>query len=122
MGSPFVWYDVTATAERSDTVREFYGTLLGWTIAPDANPGPYSGWITDGDQPWASVIEANGATAGRWVPYVQVDDLDVAVDKATALGATVVAGKTDGPAGTAVTIADPGGALVALWTPFPGKT
>jgi uncharacterized protein len=122
MGSPFVWYDVTATAERADTVREFYGTLLGWTIGPDANPGPYNGWIMDGEQPWASVIEAGDATAGRWVPYVQVDDLDVAVDKATALGATVVAGKTDGPAGTAVTIADPGGALVALWTPFPGKT
>jgi hypothetical protein len=54
------------------------------------------------------------------------------VDKATSLGATVIAGKTDGPAGTAVTTdgpagtavttADPGGALVALWTPFAGKT
>jgi predicted enzyme related to lactoylglutathione lyase len=55
-------------------------------------------------------------------PYVQVEDLDVAVDKAVSLGATVVAGKADGPAGTAVTIADPGGALVALWTPFPDKT
>jgi predicted enzyme related to lactoylglutathione lyase len=42
------------------------------------------------------------------------------VDKATSLGATVIAGKTDGPAGTAVTTADPGGALVALWTS--GKT
>ena len=76
----------------------------------------------DGDQPWASVIEAGGATAGRWVPYVRVDDLDVAVDKATSLGATVVVDKSDGPAGTAVTIADPGGALVALWTPFPATT
>jgi predicted enzyme related to lactoylglutathione lyase len=44
------------------------------------------------------------------------------VDKATSLGATVIAGKTDGPAGTAVTTADPGGALVALWTQFAGKT
>ena len=123
MGSPFVWYDVTATPADADTVREFYGTLLGWTIGPDTNPGPYNGWITDGDQPWASIIEASDtSTAGRWIPYVQVDDLDVAVDKATSLGATIVAGKTDGPAGTAVTIADPGGALVALWTPFPDKT
>jgi predicted enzyme related to lactoylglutathione lyase len=44
------------------------------------------------------------------------------VDKATSLGATVVAGKSDGPAGTAVTIADPGGAVVALWTPFPATS
>ena len=119
MGSPFVWYDVTATEDQADNVREFYGTLLGWTIGPDTNPGPYNGWITDGDRPWASVIEAGDATAGNWIPYVQVDDLDTAIDKATSLGATVVAGKTDGPAGTAVTITDPGGALVALWTPFP---
>ena len=76
----------------------------------------------NGDQPWASVIEAGDATAGRWVPYVQVDDLDVAVEKAASLGATVVAGKSEGPAGTAVTIADPGGALVALWTPFPAES
>ena len=103
MGAPFVWYDVTATAGQADTVREFYGTVLGWTIGPDTSPGPYNGWITDGDQPWASVIEAGDVTAGRWVPYVEVDDLDTAVDKAVSLGATVVAGKTDGPAGTAVT-------------------
>ena len=122
MGSPFVWYDVTATADKAGTVREFYGTLLDWAISPDTNPGPYNGWITNGNQPWASVLTAGDATVGRWVPYVQVDDLDRAVDKATALGATVVAGKADGPAGTAVTIADPGGALVALWTPYPKTT
>jgi uncharacterized protein len=122
MSSPFVWFDLTGTEDKADTVRQFYGTLLGWTIGPDTNPGPYNGWITDGEQPWASVIEAREPMAGRWIPYVHVDDLDVAVDKATSLGATVVAGKADGPAGTAVTIADPGGALVALWTPFPENT
>jgi predicted enzyme related to lactoylglutathione lyase len=122
MGAPFVWYDVTASADKADTARGFYGTLLGWTIGPDTNPGPYNGWIMDGEQPWASVIEASDATAGRWIPYIQVEDLDVSVDKATSLGATVVAGKADGPAGAAVTIADPGGALIALWTPFPDKT
>jgi uncharacterized protein len=122
MDASFVWYDVTAKPGDADAVREFYGTLLGWTIRPDTNPGPYNGWVTNGDQPFASVIEAGDATAGRWVPYVQVDDLDVAVEKAASLGATVVAGKSEGPAGTAVTIADPGGALVALWTPSPAES
>lgn len=122
MSAPFVWYDVTAPAADADAVRDFYAKLLGWTIAPDANPGPYNGWITEGDRPWASVIEAGEATAGRWIPYVQVDDLETAVATATALGATVVAEATDGPAGTAVTIADPSGALVALWVPFPEPT
>jgi predicted enzyme related to lactoylglutathione lyase len=75
-----------------------------------------------GSRPGASLFAPPDATAGSWVPYVQVDDLDTAVDKATSLGATVVAGKADGPAGTAVVVADPGGALVALWTPFPETT
>jgi hypothetical protein len=35
------------------------------------------------------------------------------------LGATVVGEASDGPAGTAVTIADPGGAYLALFKPFP---
>ena len=120
MGSKFVWYDVAA--REPDAVREFYAALLGWPIGPDPNPGPYNGWIMDGEQPWAAVVQADDATAGRWVPYVQVDDLDAAVTKAKALGARIVQDKTDGPAGTAVTIADPGGALVALWVPFPAAT
>jgi len=115
MASKFVWFDVAA--RKPDAVREFYGALFDWPIGPDSNPGPYNGWIMDGEQPWAAVVEADDSTAGRWVPYVQVDDLDAATDKATALGATVVQGKTDGPAGTAVTIADPGGAIIALWVP-----
>lgn len=71
----------------------------------------------DGDQPWAGVVEGDDATAGHWVPYVQVDDLDAATAKGLALGATVVQEKSEGPAGTAVTVADPAGALVALWVP-----
>ena len=116
MASKFVWYDVTA--RKPDAVREFYAALFDWPIGPDSNPGPYNGWIMDGDQPWAAVVEAADSTAGRWLPYVQVEDLDTATTKAKALGATVVQDKTDGPAGTAVTIADPGGALIALWVPF----
>ena len=115
MPAKFVWYDVTA--KNTDTVRAFYADLLGWPIGLEANAGPYKGWIMDGDQPWAAVVEADDATAGRWLPYVQVDDLDAATAKAKGLGATVVQDRTEGPAGPAVTIADPGGALVALWVP-----
>lgn len=115
MAGKFVWFDVTTAA--ADEVRAFYAELLGWPIAPAEDAGPYRGWIMDGDAPWAAVVEADDATRGRWLPYVQVDDLDAATKQAAALGATVVQGKTEGPAGTAVTIADPGGALVALWVP-----
>src|SRR5206468_1377644 len=79
--------------------------------------GDYQGWMTDGKQPWAGITPAGAAPAGRWVPYVMVDDLDAAAKQAVALGATVVQDKTVGPGGTSVTVADPGGALVALFTP-----
>ena len=45
-----------------------------------------------------------------------VEDLDEAAKRAVALGATVIAGPADGP-GASVTIADPGGARLALFKP-----
>jgi predicted enzyme related to lactoylglutathione lyase len=119
VSAPFVWYDLTAAPADADRVREFYAKLFGWPIAPDSNPGPYNGLMMDGQQPWAAVVEATDANAGHWVPYVKVDDLEEATTSATSLGGTVVGDATDGPAGTAVLIADPAGALVALWVPFP---
>jgi predicted enzyme related to lactoylglutathione lyase len=121
MSAPFVWYDLTASPAEADRVREFYAELFGWPIAPDSNPGPYNGLIMDGQQPWAAVVEATNASAGHWVPYVKVDDLEKATTSATSLGGRIVADATDGPAGTAVLIADPAGALVALWVPFPAS-
>jgi len=99
-------------------VREFYSDLFGWTIGPGA--GDYQGWMTDGEQPWAGIIPAAAATAGQWVPYVVVDDLDAAAKQAVASGGRVGKEKTVGPAGTSVTVADPSGALVALFTPAAG--
>ena len=55
--------------------------------------------------------------AGRWVPYVVVDDLDAAAKQAVALGGRVVRDKTKGPGGTSVVVADPGDGLVALFVP-----
>lgn len=119
MSAPFVWYDLTASPADADRAREFYAKLFGWQIAPDTSPGPYNGLMMDGQQPSAAVVEATEASAGHWVPYVKVDDLEQATAAATSLGGTVVVEATDGPAGTAVLVADPAGALVALWVPFP---
>jgi predicted enzyme related to lactoylglutathione lyase len=116
MGAPFVWFDLTAAD--GEVVREFYRDLFGWTIGPGM--GDYQGLIIDGGQPWAGIIPAGPAPAGRWVPYVVVSDLDAAAKQAVALGGTVVRDKTAGPAGTSITVADPGGAVVALFAPAAG--
>lgn len=113
MTSKFVWFDLTAADAAAASV--FYTELFGWASTEPDNVGDYRTWFLDGEMPWAGVIA--GADSGRWVPYVQVDDLDAAVDKARSLGATVLQGKTEGPGGTAVTIADPSGAPVALFIP-----
>lgn len=115
MPGKFVWFDLCA--KDTAAAGRFYAELPEWPIAAAEDAGPYRSWVMDGDQPWAGVLQADGETAGQWVPYVQVDDLDAATEKATSLGATIVQDKSEGPAGTAVTIADPGGALVVLWVP-----
>jgi uncharacterized protein len=116
MSAPFVWFDLTVADDAK--VTGFYQGLFGWEAGPGA--GAYQDWLLDGGQPWAGTAPAGALPAGRWVPYVVVDDLDAAVHKAVELGATVVQDKATGPAGTAVTVADPGGALVALFTPAAG--
>ena len=110
-----MWFDLSA-ADTSQA-REFYGALFGWAVASAENAGPYQAWITDGQQPWAGIVHADTAAGAAWLPYVVVDDLDEAAKRAVSLGATVVAGPADGPAGASVTIADPGGARLALFKP-----
>jgi predicted enzyme related to lactoylglutathione lyase len=112
-----MWFDLTAA--NVEEVRDFYAALFGWPMGASTGAQPYHSWIIDGEQPWAGVARAGEATAGRWVPYVVVDDLDHATQRAVQLGATVVKDRTTGPAGTSVTIADPAGALVALFRPSP---
>jgi predicted enzyme related to lactoylglutathione lyase len=114
MGAPFVWFDLTV-ADDGQQARGFYEHLLGWTFTPGA--GDYHGWMSDGEQPWAGIVSAGTLPAGRWVPYVTVDNLDAATKRAADLGATVVRDATAGPAGTSVIVADPDGGLVALFTP-----
>lgn len=113
MAAPFVWFDLTSA--HGEDVRSFYADLFGWAIGPGM--GDYRDFMTDGEQPWAGITAGE---AGRWVPYVVVDDLDSATKQATALGGRVVRARTAGPAGTSVLVADPGGAVVALFTPAAG--
>jgi uncharacterized protein len=114
-----MWFDLNAADAAQ--ARDFYNGLFGWAVAPAGNAGPYQAWITDGQQPWAGVTHAAAADGAGWLPYVLVEDLDEAAKRAVSLGATVIAGPAHGPAGTAVTITDPGGARLALFKPHPGQ-
>jgi hypothetical protein len=110
-----MWFDLSAPD--TGQAGEFYSAMFGWAVAPAENIGNYQAWITDGQQPWAGITVAGTASGGGWLPYVVVGDLEEAAKRAVALGATVIAGPADGPAGVSVTIADPGGARLALFRP-----
>lgn len=105
----FVWFDLRT--DKAEAAREFYSSLLGWNVVD-------GGMFQNGDRPFAGVSE--GAPVGdtpRWVPFVQVDDVDSATERARELGATVLQEKTSGPAGEYSTVTDPSGAAIALWQP-----
>jgi predicted enzyme related to lactoylglutathione lyase len=54
---------------------------------------------------------------GWCVSYVVVEDLDAAAKQAIEPGGRVLRDETTGPAGTSVSVADPGSGSVALVTP-----
>ncbi len=118
MPNGFMWFDVNAKDDDVAAVTDFYRALFDGPIGPDDSDSPYMSWMMNDERPWAAVVQADDVTTGHWVPYVHVEDLDKAVASAEAAGGRVVVPRTPGPAGNAVTIADPGGALIALWIPF----
>jgi predicted enzyme related to lactoylglutathione lyase len=65
-------------------------------------------------------VPAGALPAGRWIPYVAAHSLAVAVGQAVDLGGAVIRDTVTGPAGNSVIVADPGGALIALFTPAAG--
>lgn len=109
-----MWFDLSVAD--AGQAHAFYAAMFGWAVAPAGDAGPYQAWITDGQQPWAGITQAAADDVG-WLPYVLVEDLDEAAKRAVSLGACVITGPADGPAGASVTIADPGGARLALFKP-----
>ena len=109
MSSPFVWFDNLNPA-RAET-ETFLEKTFGWS---QQNIGPMTVQTAEGEMPFAAVCDEMEDVTG-WVPYVEVQDLDAEVGKATSNGATIIASGLVGPAGTTTFIRDPGGAPLAIW-------
>jgi uncharacterized protein len=52
-----------------------------------------------------------------WLPYVEVDAIGEATDRATALGARVLLEPREGPAGWRSVVTTPAGGDIAFWQP-----
>lgn len=113
MADPFVWFDLRSADPAAS--RSFYEELLGWDVA-EVPVGSDVVPMVGGEEPWASIVADSGERPG-WFPYVQVEDLAFATEKAKKLGATVLQAPAQGPAGTYTPVREPGGAVFALFEP-----
>lgn len=113
----FVWYDLIT--EDLDASMRFYEELFGWTYedGPARGGGRYV-VARDGDTYVAGLLEvaprADGRNQSRWLPYLSVDDVDDALARGVAAGATVAVGARDVALGRVAAIVDSEGAVVGL--------
>ncbi len=114
----FSWNELmTNDLEKAKT---FYGELFAWTIVDiPMEGGPY-GMIQKGDERVGGMMAMPGEAQGappHWGAYVTVEDVDAAVKKAQALGATIIVPPTDIPGiGRFCLFQDPQGATLSMIT------
>jgi predicted enzyme related to lactoylglutathione lyase len=94
----------------------FYAQLCGWRPEQiDTASGSYHALGLGGG--FGGGIVECGTRRALWLPYVEVDRIDAATDRARKLGASVLLGPREGPAGWRSVVATPEGGEIALWQP-----
>lgn len=94
----------------------FYRDLLGWsTERIDCQSGSYHGLTFGG--PLDGGIVACGTRRPIWLPYVEVEEINVVTERGRELGAAVLLEPREGPAGWRSVLASGDGGEVALWQP-----
>jgi predicted enzyme related to lactoylglutathione lyase len=97
-----------------DAASAFYAELLRWrTEQIDNRWGTYHALLL-GNGLDGGIVECGASRAG-WLPYVEVDRIATTTDRARGLGASVLLGPREGPAGWRSVVATPAGGEVALW-------
>ena len=114
-GSP-VWNELTTQA--AVAAGTFYASVFGFEVESEALPGPDRLTLLLDGRPVAALREPGDGDPGRrgshWRTYFEVEDADEAAARVVELGGQVLRAPEDGPAGRAVTAADPDGAVFAL--------
>ncbi len=92
----------------------FYSRLLRWREEQiDTAFGCYHALEFGGHV--GGGIVACDISRPMWLPYVEVDRVDRATDRAVTLGATVLLAPREGPAGWRSVVATPEGGEIAFW-------
>jgi predicted enzyme related to lactoylglutathione lyase len=92
----------------------FYSHLLGWRPEwVETRAGSYFALGTDGAVD-AGIVQCT-TDGPLWLPYVEVERIDKATDRARRLGASVSLAPREGPAGWRSVVTAPDGGEIALW-------
>jgi hypothetical protein len=110
MGRPVVHFEI-GCRDRAKT-GDFYSKLFGWQIT---EAGPASNIQTGSPQGISGHITSLGHEPEHYTMfYVDVEDVQAALDKAAELGGKTVVGPIAIPTGTFAWFADPDGNMIGL--------
>ncbi|HVV85824.1 MAG TPA: VOC family protein [Kofleriaceae bacterium] len=116
----FVWYELLTT--EPEAAIAFYTDVVGWKTQPfDGGPDPYTMWL--GSQGAVGGVVALPEQARKlgarpyWQANVEVADVDASIEEVVRLGGKVIVAETVPDIGRFAVIADPQGAVLALFTP-----
>ena len=121
----FIWYELM-TSDANAAAR-FYGAVVGWTIAPEADPkadmdyrmiGRDDGGHAGGMLNLSPDMQSHGAYP-VWLPYFHVADVDAAIGAMEADGAKVIMPAVDHEVGRFAMLSDPQGVVFYLMKPIP---
>jgi uncharacterized protein len=113
MGQPVVYFEIGC--RDSGKTAAFFSQLFGWQTQAMGPATMINTGSTSGIQGHISSLghEPHNYTTF----YVQVDDVQAYLDKATALGGKMVVPPVEIPTGTFAWFADPEGNTIGLWKP-----
>jgi len=121
MTNPFV--HVELNSPDPEKAKAFYAQLFQWQLEDMSNPAtPDHAYtvIKVGEGTGGGIMKQVPQGPVGWIPYVLVDDLRVATDKAKSLGGRVMKDVTEVPdMGWFSIIQDPTGSTLGLWKANP---
>ncbi|MFA6985689.1 MAG: VOC family protein [Arenimonas sp.] len=120
MTNPFVHVELNTTD--LNKAQSFYGKLFDWKTADENIAGGTYTTINAGEGTGGGMMAQKMPGApSEWLPYVAVEDIEAATQKAKKLGALILKDVTEVPdMGWFSIITDPTGAHLGLWKPKPG--
>ena len=116
MANPFVHVELSTTDIAKAKV--FYQNLFSWNLQEmPMHEGPSYTMIHVGEGTGGGMIaQTKTGLPSSWLPYVMVDDINKAVERAKSLGATIKVQPAEvKDMGWYAVIADPTGAALGLW-------